>query len=144
MYVYHLSRVKPALTAQAYEDSCGTSDMPRTTRSLRTGVSMPITEEWRAQVSAARRAAKMKQSDLAKAVGTRQATISRIERGVADSSDLVLAISRTLGIAPPTLATDELERQWMETGRRLRAADDVLYRQALALAEHILATAEKN
>lgn len=105
---------------------------------------MPITEEWRAQVSAARRAAKMKQSDLAKAVGTRQATISRIERGVADSSDLVLAISRTLGIAPPTLATDELERQWMETGRRLRAADDVLYRQALALAEHILATAEKN
>ena len=74
-------------------------------------------------------------STLAVAIGTSQATISEIESGELKGSKFVLAICRKLGIAPPMMFEDQLERRWVEGGRKLRARRSPLFLRMLEMVE---------
>lgn len=67
----------------------------------RKGASFPITDEWRAAVARELRVRKMRQQDLANAIGCSQPTLSHLLSGVATSSSLVPQIHKALGWAPP-------------------------------------------
>lgn len=89
---------------------------------------MAVTVEWCAEMRAARKARRVSQEVLARAVGTSQATISAIEKGVNDqggsvASDRVLAICRFLGIDPPVIGQSPMLVRWISVGRALEHRD---------------------
>ena len=109
----------------------------------RDGKTMPITTLWRETMVAERQRRGFNQVQLAKRIGASQSQISRIEQGQVMSSDLVLDICRVLSIAPPSVSTDDAQREWMELGAALARNSPELFRTALELAERILMTVEK-
>lgn len=89
---------------------------------------MAVTAEWCAAMRAARKARKVSQEVLAKAVGASQATISAVEKGVDDrgrpvASDRVLAICRFLAIDPPVIGQSAMMARWIAVGRALEHRD---------------------
>ena len=91
--------------------------------------------DWRALMQRERKAQGFTQKTLAVAIGTSQATISEIESGELKGSKFVLAICRKLGIAPPMMFEDQLERRWVEGGRKLRARRSPLFLRMLEMVE---------
>lgn len=96
---------------------------------------LPVTDEWRERLVAARKAANLSQQEMARRSGMAQATYSRLELGQVAASDRVLRISEIVGIAPPRVVVDEFENEWLRLGQALRARSPRLFRRALALVE---------
>jgi transcriptional regulator with XRE-family HTH domain len=94
-----------------------------------------VTDEWRRRVAIARKNANLSQEEVARKLGISQGAYSRIESGATASSNLVVQISSIVGVAGPTLHTDEMEQQWLELGQAMRAKSPRLFRRALALVE---------
>ncbi len=99
---------------------------------------MPTTEEWRQSMRDARNDRGWSQADLAREVGTTQATISDVERGKAESSQWVMRICRTLSIAPPLFFEGDLDRRWREAGAVLRHRAPTVFEQLLKTAEQLI------
>lgn len=70
---------------------------------------LPVTEEWRRRVIAARKNANVSQEEMARKLGISQSAYSKIEAGRTVSSNLVLQICSIVSVAPPTLHTDEVD-----------------------------------
>jgi transcriptional regulator with XRE-family HTH domain len=107
-----------------------------------TGVSrpeIPTTAEWREEMKAARKARGWTQGDLARKLGgITQAGVSDIETGRSSGSDRVLDVCRLLGIDPPIVTNNEVQRRWVEIGRVLQSrAPNTLRRQMEFLADVI-------
>ena len=87
-----------------------------------------------------RRKKAMSQADLAKAIGTTQATVSDIERGKAESSQYVMTICKVLGIQPPIFSNDDLDRRWIRAGATLKSKSFATFEQLLRTAEQLAIT----
>lgn len=106
---------------------------------------LAVTREWGASVRAARKAKKMSQAELSRAIRptTSQATISTIEKGVDEngrpvSSSLVLPICRVLGIAPPVIGQSPLMTRWIAVGRALEHRSAELLSSQLESLEYMV------
>lgn len=79
-------------------------------------------EEWRRR---ARAAFKEKgwgaQAECARAIGKSESAVSHVISGLTKSSDLMLPISKWLGIAPPTIGLTDLDREMHEAWNNLDA-----------------------
>lgn len=87
---------------------------------------------------AARRAKKMSQKQLGDLVGVSQAMISDIETGQVGGSSVVLAICRELGIDPPVVTENDLQRRWVEAGRVLAVRAPTAFRRQLEYIEGLI------
>lgn len=96
---------------------------------------LPVTDEWRERVIAARKAADLSQQEMARRLGMAQGTYSRLELGQVAASRQVLRISEIVGVAPPRVVVDDFEAEWMRLGQALREKSPRLFRRALSLVE---------
>ena len=110
------------------------------TRELRrlteTSPEVATTDEWRRLMRSARKARDLTQSELARKLGVRQASVSDVETGVTRQSKLVPAISAALNIGLPEAEhVDDYERRWIRAGRKLRSQSVELFIRWLDLIE---------
>ncbi len=89
-------------------------------RAARAPFDVPTTLWWRRLMKEKREALGMSQDELARQVGTSQATISGLETGKVTQSDVVPCVSVALGIALPFLPVEYDEQMdWDELGKAL-------------------------
>lgn len=99
---------------------------------------IPLTREFGARVQARRKARKMSQWAVARAVRppTTQATVSAIERGIGQSA-WVFEVCRVLEMDPPVVgASGDMER-WVAAGRLLQARAPKVFAYQLESMEHL-------
>lgn len=109
-----------------------------------TSQEIPTTQYWRDLMQQTRLKRGIKQTDLAKTVGIKQAQISAIETGVLLQSRWVPAISAALGIPLPViLIEDEWDERWCELGRILRRLRPAYFQVQLEAFEALAASAKK-